>query len=328
MPSPELFEIRRLMLLPMRDERSRMSELWDTLREECEGLEPASELVTPVSDRPFRVEATFENQIVVRFQDSGEERSLRRRQFDDLDDRLDEGPLSLDDLPPGVEPYATVLSLSPEYTSDGETLSRSSDDAVGRESPHLTPPEAARTPYERVHDDAVLLADMLDRLDADDPAALDTETLTDLYVLLSDVQRGANRVRGTAKGPLLDRLGPDQELRGRFGTVRRTTRERRQPKDDETVLDALDEHDIPHDWVLGVDPDKLDLVLAVTDVTEDEVYDVEEQVYVQKTGVDESEKYSRLQGLADRIDEIDGHEDLYDDLVDLERRIDDALSAG
>ena len=305
-----------------------MSELWDSLRNECENLAPATELVTPVSDRPFRIEATFENHIVVRFRDSGEERSLRRRQFETLDDRLDDGPIPLDDLPPGVEPYAAVLSLSPEHVSDGDTLSRAPDDADGGESPHIVPPEEARTPSETVHDDAVLLADLLDRLDLEDPASLDTEILTDLYVLLSDVQRGADRIRGTVKKPLLDRLGPDQELRGRFGTVRRTTRERRQPKDDETVLDALDDHGIPHDWVLGVDPDKLDIVLAVTDLTEEEVYDVSEQVYVQKTGGDESEKFSRLEGLADRIEEIEGSEDLHDDLVDLERRLDEALSAG
>jgi len=305
-----------------------MGELWDSLRDECETLDPATELLTPVSDRPFRVEATFENHIVVRFQDSGEERSLRRTQFETLDDRLDDGPIPLDDLPPGVEPYAAVLSLSPEHVSDGDTLSRVPDEADAGESLHLVPPSEARTPPETVHDDAVLLADLLDRLDAEDPASLDTETLTDLYVLLSDVQRGADRIRGTVRDPLLDRLGPEQELRGRFGTVRRTTRERRQPKDDETVLDALDDHGIPHEWVLGVDPDKLDVVLAVTDLTESEVYDVSEQVYVQKTGVDEDEKFSWLQGLADRLDDVDESEDLHDELVDLERRIDEALSAG
>ncbi len=305
-----------------------MSELWRTLREECERIDPAAELSTPVSERRFRVEATFDDRLIVRFVDSGEERTLRREQFDVLADRLVDGPISLSDLPPGVEPYATVLSLSPEHVSDGETLARSPDEAVGGESPHLVPPEEARTRSERVHDDAVLLADLLDRLDADDPASLDTEALTDLYVLLSDVQRGADRVRGGVKGPLLDRLGPGQQLHGRFGTVRRTTRERRRPKDDEAVFEALDDRGIPREWVLGVDPDKLDVVLAVTDLTEEEVYDVDEQVYVQKTGTDEEEKFSRLQGLADRLDGVEGGEELREDLADLERRIDEALSAG
>jgi hypothetical protein len=78
-----------------------------------------------------------------------------------------------------------------------------------------------------------------------------------------------------------------------------------------------------------VDREKLDVVLAVTDLGEDEVYDVEAQDYVQKTQVEEEEKYSRLQGLAGRIDELEGPEaeDLRDDLTDLEARLDAALSA-
>ncbi|WP_246999884.1 hypothetical protein [Halosolutus gelatinilyticus] len=306
-----------------------MSELWHRLQHVCDSLDPGTVLVTPVSERSFEIEAVDEDRIAVRFRDSGEDRSLRQAQFDVLIDRLDDGPLSIDALPPGVEPYAAVLSLSEEFGSDGETLSRD-DEATAGESPHLVPPEEARTRPERVHDDAVLLADLLDRLDADadDLPALDTETLTDLYVLLSDVQRGADRLRRGAREPLLDRLGPEQRLHGRFGTIRRTTRERRHPKDDEVVLDALDEHGIPHEWVLGVDREKLDVVLAATDLDEDAVYDVDEQVYVQKTGVDEGEKVSRLQGLADRLADADVDEGLHEELADLEQRIDEALSAG
>jgi hypothetical protein len=188
----------------------------------------------------------------------------------------------------------------------------------------------ARSAPERVHDDAVLLADQLDRVDATAPAALATDVLTDVYVLLSDVQRGADRLRRRVGEPLLDRLGPDQQLSGRFGTIHRTSRERRRAKDDETVFEALDERGIPHEWVLGVDPDKLDVILAVTDLTEDGVYDIDEQVYVQQTGVEEGEKYAHLQGLADRLEAVDGpdEESLRNDLDALEERIDQALSAG
>ena len=304
-----------------------MDELWRELRETCERIDPEAELVTPVSERPFAVAATFDDRIVIRFRDSGEERPLHREQFEVLADRLRDGPVSLERLPPGVEPYATVVSLSGEHVSADGSLFES-DDAVRGESPHLVPPEETRTPPERVHDDALLLADLLDRVDADDPASLDTETLTDLYVLLSDAQRGADRVRGSVGAPLLDRLGADQELHGRFGTVRRTTRERRRTKDDEAVLDTLDDHGIPNEWVLGVDPDKLDVVLAVADLSEEEVYDVDEQVYVQKTGVEEAEKFSRLEGLADRLDGVEGGAGLRDDLAEFERRLDEVLSAG
>ncbi len=127
---------------------------------------------------------------------------------------------------------------------------------------------------------------------------------------------------------LLERLGPEQRRRGRFGTVQYTTRTRQHVRDDRTVLDVLDEHGIPHDWVLGVDTDKLDGVLAVTDVDESAVYDSEIQEYIQKTETDEQVKLSRLQGLADKLQEVDDGEQLRAEIADLERRLDDALSAG
>jgi hypothetical protein len=305
-----------------------MGDFWHPLRRSCESLDPRAALVTPVSDRLFDIDAVYEDRIDISFRDSDGERSLRRGQFEVLVGQLERGQLSLDTLPPGVEPYAAVLSLSPEYVVDEGAFSPAPDDTTGGENPYLVSPEQARSRPERVHDDAVLLADVIDRVDTGDLTSLDTETLTDLYVLLSDVQRGANRFRRAVSQPLLDRLGPDQQLHGRFGTVRRTTRNRRHAKDDEIVLDALDQYGIPHEWVLGVDPDKLDVVLATTDLTEDEVYDVEDQVYVQKTGVDEGEKFSRLQGLADRLDDVEGGEQLQQDLAALEERIDEALSAG
>jgi hypothetical protein len=303
--------------------------VWRGVRRQCESLEPGAELVTPVSGRSFRIESTFDDRIVVRFTDSEEERPLWREQFEMLVDRLGDGPIQVPALAPGIEPYVAVLSLSAEHAVEDETIHRDAEGAAG-ESPYLVPPAEARAPPRRVHDDALLLASTLERLDAGDPSSLDTDSLTDLYVLLSDVQRGTDRLRGSVRTPLLDRLGPDQRLHGRFGTVRRTTRERRRAKDDEAILDALDDHDIPHEWVLGVDPEKLDVVLAVTDLNEGEVYDVDEQVYVQKTGTDEHEKFSRLQGLVDRVDELDGEEGerLREDLLELEARLDDALSAG
>ena len=302
---------------------------WTTLRTQCEALEPGAELVTPVSERPFEVERTDDDRIVIRFGDSGETRPLWREQFVVFLEQLDEEGVAIEQLQPGVEPYASVVTLADEYAADEESI-RYDPDAVGGESPFLVPAADARNPPERVHDDALLLAALLERLDADDPGALDTDPLTDLYVLASDVQHGSNRVRRSARDPLLERLGPEQELHGRYGTVRRTTRERRQPKDAETIFAALDERGIPREWVTGVDRDKLDVVLAVTDLEEEEVYDVDEDVYVQKTGVNEDEKYSRLQGIADRIDELEGAEgrELRDELDAIEEQLEEALSAG
>ncbi|WP_435551882.1 hypothetical protein [Natrinema sp. CGMCC1.2065] len=302
---------------------------WTSLRRQCEALEPGAELLTPVSERPFGIERTDDDRLVVRFGDSGETRPLWREQFVVFLERLDEGAVPIEGLQPGVEPYASVLTLAAAYTADGDAI-RYDPDAAGGESPFLVSAAAARDPPERVHDDALLLAAVLERIDADEPAALDTEALTDLYVLASDTQHGADRLRRSARDPLLERLGPDQRLHGRYGTVRRTTRERQRPKDEASIFEALDDHGIPREWVTGIDRDKLDVVLAVTDLEEDAVYDVEEDVYVQKVGVDEDEKYTRLQGLADRIDDLADAEgeELRAELDAIEDRLEEALSAG
>jgi hypothetical protein len=304
-------------------------ELWNAIQERCAALEPGTELVTPLSDRPFRVREMSTDRLQIRFDDSGEKRLLWREQFEVLTDRLAEHRLAVAELPPGVEPYATILTLLADFGVEDDEIAYVPDPEMGRGSPYLISPANARTRPERLHDDAILLADLLDTMEPVDTETLETGTLTDLYVLLSDVQHEADRLRQTARESLLSRLGPDQELHGRFGTVRRTTRERRRPRDDETIFDVLSEHGIPREWVLGVDSDKLDIVLAATDLEEEEVYDVEEQAYVQKTEVEEDEKYSRLQGLAERIEEVDGEEgeELREDLRDLEARLDEALSA-
>lgn len=302
---------------------------WTSLRKQCEALEPGAELITPVSERPFGIERTAADRIVVRFGDSGERQSLWREQFVVVLERLEEEAIAIERLQPGVEPYASVVTLTDEYAVDDDTIS-SDPDAVAGESPFLISAADARAPRERVHDDALLLAALLERLETDEFTALETDSLTDLYVLTSDVQHGTDRLRRSAREPLLERLGPDQQRHGRYGTVRRTTRERRRPKDAETVFAALDDRGIPREWVTGIDRDKLDVVLAVTELETDEVYDVDEDVYIQKTGVDEDEKYSRLQGLTDRLDDLDDTEGeaLREELADIEKRLDEALSNG
>ncbi|MEY7848358.1 hypothetical protein AB7C87_04050 [Natrarchaeobius sp. A-rgal3] len=303
-------------------------ERWTDLRSACEELESGAELETPVSGRRFEPIDTNDDRIVVRFADSGEERPLWREQFDVLVDQLEGNSVAVEDLQPGIEPYAVIATLSGSFAATDDEIV-ADDDAVVGESPFLVSAAEARTPPERVHDDALLLAAFLERIDDREFPSLETGTLTDLYVLASDVERGTDRLRRSVRDQLLERLGPNQELHGRYGTVRRTVRERRRPTDDEAVFDVLDERDIPREWVLGVDPEKLDVVVSVTDLPADEVYDVDESVYVQKTGIDEDEKYSRLQGIADRIDELEGAEGtaLRAELDEIEDRLEEALSA-
>ncbi|ADD04149.1 DUF2800 family protein [Natrialba magadii ATCC 43099] len=306
---------------------------WSDLRTACTELESGAVLETPVSERRFDIVRSADDRIVVRYADSGETHSLWREQFDVLTAQLaddDQDGLGVETLQPSVEPYAVLLTLSGTYTVTDNTI-RHDDEAVAGESPYLVSAAEARTQPERVHDDGLLLAALLDGLEnATEPGVLETDSLTDLYVLASDVQHGADRLRQSARNALLDRLGPDQELHGRYGTVRRTVRERRRPMDEETIFEALDEHDVPREWVLGVDREKLDVVLSVTDLTEDEVYETDESVYVQKTGVDEEEKYSRLQGLVDQLDALEGEEGaaLREELAEIESRLEAALAGG
>lgn len=307
------------------------STVWQELRDRCGAIDPDAVLVTPSSERAFVVDAVEDDRLVVRFLADDEEHALWQNQFEVLYDRLETSTeeMSVADLPAGVEPYVSVLSLSSRYAVD-ESTDTIRRDGGGTDSPFLRPEWTVRTPPERVRDDAVLLTDLLERYAVEDLDSLPPETLVDLYVLLSDVQRGADGLRKEVGEEVLEHIGPDARLHSRFGTVTRTVRERRRPKDDETVLDALDEKGIPHEWVLGVDPDKLDVVLAATGLDERAVYDVHEQVYVQKTGVEEAEKQSRLQGLKDRLDALETEEasELRDDIEDLEDRLDTVLAPG
>jgi hypothetical protein len=306
--------------------------VWRDLREAATGLDPASVLVTPATERPFVPAETAEDRIVVEFRERDERRILWRDQFEVLYDRLAvEGEtLSLSELPPGVEPYVVVLSLGMGFDVEGDTL-RASDDGVAGESPFRHPEWEVRTTPERTHDDAILLADALERYDAADLESLSPAHLVNLYVLLSDVQRESDRLRRATSDLLLDRIGPEGRLHGQFGTVSRATRERRTLKPTEEIFDALEAAGVPEEWVLGVDADKLDVVLSVTDLEVSAVYDVDEQVYVQKTGVEEAEKQSRLEGLKARLGELDDEEaaaDLHAEIEGLEERIDEVLAAG
>lgn len=312
-------------------------QVWNELRRRAESLDAGTVLVTPASERAFIVDDIGEDRIDIRFREPDEERTLWRDQFAVLDDQLAGDPdgLSLSDLPAGVRPYVTVLSLTPSYAVDESagTLRTVDRDAATDDlatNPFVRAEWEVRTPRERVHDDALLLVELLERHSLDDLSARSADALVDVYVLLSDVQRGANRLRRRVGDALLDRIGPDDRLHGQFGTVRRTRRERRRLKDQDTVFDAVDERGIPRDWIIGVDRDKLDVVLAVTDLEASEVYDIDDQVYVQKIGVEEEAKHSRLQGLAERLDSLgsDEAEELQREIDQLETRLEDLLAAG
>ncbi len=146
-----------------------------------------------------------------------------------------------------------------------------------------------------------------------------------LHTLLSDVQRGANDLRKDIADILLDRVHHDQPVHAQYGSVQRTSRRSKSLKDDKEVLAALKDAGIDQDRVLGVDPDKVEDALDVSDLHEQDVYDIEERAYVRKADVNEEVKETRLQGLKNRLAATEGEEaDVpRSEIEDLEDRIDE-----
>ena len=170
--------------------------------------------------------------------------------------------------------------------------------------------------------DALLLVDALEQHDVTSLTDRDVPTLVNLYTLLSDVQRGANDLRQDVRGVLLDRFHHDQPVSGQYGSVQRAVRQNRTLKDDATVRELLQAEGIDPERVLSVDPSKLDDALAVTSLSESDVYDIEESEYVRKADVDDQMKETRLQGLKDQLAGADEDTtELQAEIEELEQRI-------
>lgn len=85
---------------------------------------------------------------------------------------------------------------------------------------------------------------------------------------------------------------------------------------------------IDRERVMGVDREKVDDALEVTELSESDVCEVEESEYVRKAEVDEEVKETRLQGLKDRLRDTEGDEaeELREEIEELEDRIDELTS--
>jgi hypothetical protein len=309
---------------------------WHELVNHLDELSEGASMVTPLSHRQFHIKNTQEQRIIISFDDEDGYQPLQREQFESLYRRIHDEvtPFELDRLPPDADPYPAVLSLHPRYEIDEDagTITHTETATV----PSLLDPEPEPAPgdEERSEPNLALYPDLLllvDALERSDPAALDTlETseLINLYTLLSDVQRGANDLRQEVTDLLLPRLHHDQAVHGQYGSVQRTSRQRKSLKDDEEVLDVIEQAGIDRDQVLGVDRGKVDDALDVTTVTEQEVYEIDESSYVRKADVDEDMKASRLQGLKDRLAATEGQDAaaLQEEIEDLEKRIDELTS--
>lgn len=305
---------------------------WHTLLEECEDLAADASFVTPLTHERFQITDTQEHRIIIKFVDTGEARPLQRDHFERLYQNIQDTPdaFALDRLPPDAEPLAAVLSLHPRFEvnerdgviteTDVPTTTQlvDADDHDGA-TPERTEPEVS------IYTDALLLVDALERHDLTALAERDTGTLVNLYTLLSDVQRNANDLRKEVTDVLLDRLHHDRPVAGQYGSVQRTSRRKKSLKDDAEVLSTLEAAGIDPDQVMSVDSTKVDDALAVTELSERDVYEIEERAYVRKAEVDEERKESRLQGLKDRLTTSDDPEaeTLRSEVEELERRIED-----
>jgi len=306
---------------------------WNTLLDELDDLPEESTLITPLSHNRFRISEVQKQRVVIEFldRDIDETRPLQRDQFETLYRRIQGEPdgFDLDRLPPDADPYPAVLSLHPRFEIDedakviteteGPTSTQLSDSEPSTDADERTEPDLD------VYADALLLVDALERHEVDVLEQMDTDALVNLYTLLSDVQRNANDLRQEVADVLLNRLHHDRPVSGPFGSVQRTTRRNRSLKDDEEVLETLEEAGIDRERVLGVNRNKVDDALDVTELSESDVYDVEESEYVRKAEVDEERKETRLQGLKDQLAATEGDEaeELRKEIEELEGRIEE-----
>jgi hypothetical protein len=178
---------------------------WHTLLEEAEDLPPDAVLVTPLSQTPFQITDTQEHRIVIDYVDNDESRPLQRDQFETLYRRITDATdeaFDLERLPPDADPFPAVWSLHPRFEVDEDAgVIRHTDTATttqvaadGTSTDGDTTLERAEPDLE-VYSDALLLTDALERHDMTEPASLETDTLVDLYTILSDVQRSADDLR-------------------------------------------------------------------------------------------------------------------------------------
>ncbi|GGJ03944.1 hypothetical protein GCM10008995_12230 [Halobellus salinus] len=307
---------------------------WHNLLENAEELPPDATLLTPLSRKPFRITDVQEHRILIEYREDDGTEPLQREQFETLYDRVTEGwgGFDLDNLPPNAEPYATVLSLHPRFQID-DREGMLSETETPKSSPLVDAHEVESDEAERgepnisVYSDALLLIDELEQNDPSDLEELETPTLVNLYTLLSDVQRNADNLRQDVRSVLLDRLHHDQPISGQYGSVQRTSRSNRSLKNENEVLELLTEAGIERERVTSVDASKVDDALEVVELSESDVYNIEESEYVRKAEVDEESKETRLQGLKDRLAATDENtEDLQEEIEALEQRIDDLTS--
>jgi len=306
---------------------------WSTLLRELEELPEDATLITPLSHDQFTINSVQEQRVVVNFldRDIDPTQPLQRDQFETMYRRITDahGGFDLDRLPPDADAYPAIWSVHPRFEIDeeqGVIIERegpTSSQLIETQSKQDLADAERTEPDLAVYADALLLVDALERHDVEYLEGTETDTLVNVYTLLSDVQRNANELRKDVRSVLLNRLHHDQPVTGQYGSVQRTSRRNRSLKDEEEVLNILEEAGIDRERVTSVDSGKVDEALEVIEVAESEVYDIEQSEYVRKAEVHDKQKETRLQGLKDQLAATEGKEadELREEVEELEARI-------
>lgn len=306
---------------------------WHTLLEELDNLSDGATLVTPLSRDQFRVTDVQEQRVVIEFldRDIDATRPLQLDQFEALYRNIIDGSdgFELGNLPPDADPYPAVLSVHQRFEINEdqgiivEKEASTTSQLLADDSE--VDPEDRTEPDLEVYADTLLLVDALERHEVAVLQDLKTDVLVNLYTLLSDVQRNANDFRKDVADVLLDRLHHGRPVAGPFGSIQRTARRNRSLKDEDEVLSKLEEAGIDRERVLSIDREKVDDALEVTELSERDVFEIEESEYVRKAEVDEERKQTRLQGLKDQLAAAEGDEaeELRDEIEELESRIEE-----
>ncbi|ERH07891.1 MAG: protein of unknown function (DUF2800), partial [Halonotius sp. J07HN4] len=234
---------------------------WHNLLEELDDLSEGATLITPLSHDRFRISDVQEQRVVIEFldRDIDETRPLQRDQFETMYRRItdERGGFELDRLPPDADPYPAVWSLHPRFEIDEdegviiEKEGPTSTQLIETEEP--AEDEERTEPDLQVYSDALLLIDALERHEVDVLEGLDTNALVNIYTLLSDVQRSADDLRQDVRGVLLGRLHHDQPVAGQYGSVQRTSRRNRTLKDEEQVVETMEDAGIDRERITSVD---------------------------------------------------------------------------
>jgi len=93
---------------------------WHTIIDQLDEIPPDATFLTPLSERPFRVDDVQEHRLLISYRDQDGTIPLKRQQFETLYERVTDSPLGfeLDRLPADAEPYATILSVHPRFEVD------------------------------------------------------------------------------------------------------------------------------------------------------------------------------------------------------------------